>query len=125
MSLFDFLLVAHLVGDWMFQTSWMADNKRGRPFSAACLLHCLVYTLVVGGLLASAVPLGLVALSPATAAGAVIFLFLTHWLIDGFNLPRLWNSLVNRTEKDFVLIVLDQTMHLVTLAGLTWWLANG
>ena len=125
MSLFDLLLVAHFVGDWMFQTSWMADNKRGRPLSAACLLHCLVYTLVVGALLMAAASLGLVALSPGAAAGAAIFLFLTHWLIDGFNLPRLWNSLVNRTEKDFVLIVLDQTMHLATLAGLAWWLTNG
>ena len=27
MSLFDKLLVAHLVGDWLLQTEWQALNK--------------------------------------------------------------------------------------------------
>ena len=125
MSLFDLLVVAHFVGDWMFQTNWMAANKRGRPFSAECVLHCLVYTAVVGAGLWLASLGGITDLTFLSATGAVFFLFLTHWLIDGFNLPRRWSELVNRTDKEFVLTVVDQTMHLVTLALLAWWLAGG
>jgi hypothetical protein len=125
MNLFDLLLVSHFVGDWLLQADWMAANKRGRPWSAACIVHCLVYTAVVGLGLVLAAAGGFVTLTPVGTLGALIFIFVTHWLIDGFNLPRAWNRLVNRTEKEFVLIVLDQTMHLVTLAGLAWWLTNG
>ena len=125
MSLFDLLVVAHFVGDWMFQTNWMADNKRGRPWSAECIVHCVVYTATVGGGLWLAGIGGVAYLAFPSTIGAMLFIFLTHWLIDGFNLPRLWNGLVNHTEKEFVLIVLDQTMHLVTLALLAWWLAGG
>ena len=125
MSLFDLLVVAHFVGDWMFQTNWMAANKRGRPFSAACVLHCLTYTAVVGAGLWLAGAGRIADLPPLSVTGAMFFLFFTHWLIDGFNLPRRWSDLVNRTDKEFVLTVVDQTMHLVTLALLAWWLAGG
>jgi hypothetical protein len=125
MNLFDLLLVAHFVGDWMFQTNWMAAGKRGRPRSVACLSHCLAYTVVVGGGLALAAVGGIAALAPGQAAGAALFIFVTHWLIDGFNLPRRWNHLVNRADREFVLIVVDQTMHLVTLAAVAWWVVRG
>ena len=122
MSLFDLLVVAHLVGDWMFQTNWMAKSKRGRPRSAACLGHCLVYTATLAVALWSVTVMGLVRLSPVQGIGAMAFIFLTHWLIDGFALPQRWSRWINRTDKEFVLVVIDQTMHLVTLALLAWWL---
>lgn len=124
MSLFDLLVVAHFVGDWMFQTNWMADNKRGRPRSRACVLHCLVYSAVVAGGIGLAALGGMVDTSPWRAFGAVGFVLFTHWLIDGFNLPQRWSDLVNHTPKQFVLIVVDQTMHLATLALLAWWLVS-
>lgn len=125
MSLFDLLVVAHFVGDWMFQTDWMASNKRGQPWRAPCLAHCLIYTTTLAAGLGLTALLGIAPLTPATVSGALLFLFVTHWLIDGFALPQRWAHRVNRTEKEFVLIVIDQTMHLVTLALLAWWLAGG
>ena len=125
MSLFDLLVVAHLVGDWMFQTDWMAKYKRGQPWSAACLSHCLVYTTALLAGLGLANAAGIATIGVVQAGGAAFFLFVTHWLIDGFALPRTWAAWVNHTDKEFVLIVVDQTMHLATLGWLAWWLAGG
>ena len=49
MSLFDKLLVAHLVGDWLLQTEWQALNKSKNY--RALLSHISTYSLVILGVL--------------------------------------------------------------------------
>lgn len=46
MSPFDFLLIAHLLGDFPLQTSWMAINKMNKWLPL--LAHSIVYTSVIG-----------------------------------------------------------------------------
>ncbi len=114
MSIFGWLVLGHLIGDWMFQTDWMARSKRGRLWSVECVMHCSIYTATVtltawfgsrGAM--SAVQLGLL-------FGIVL---ISHWLIDGLDLAGRWGQLVNQTRIDYVRIVVDQTMHLIVLAA--------
>lgn len=112
MPLFGWLVVGHLVGDWMLQTNWMARNKSGRWWSFPCIVHCLIYTGVLVGLAywASAGALA----APQLLAFSLVIL-LSHWLIDGFRLAYHWSQWVNRTSLETVRLVVDQTMHLVVL----------
>ncbi|MCS6825746.1 MAG: DUF3307 domain-containing protein [Caldilinea sp.] len=119
MSLFAWLLIGHLIGDWMLQNDWMARYKRGRWWSSECIVHCVVYSVSVvlaawwGGR-------GLV--SELQLVTAFPFLLFSHWLIDGFNLAAWWGRVVNQTQTDFVRIMVDQTMHLIVLGVCVSWI---
>ena len=65
-------LVAHLVGDFILQTDWMAREKYRS--SLACLVHVVVYTL----------PFLLLTQSPE----ALLVIAGTHFAIDRWRLPR-------------------------------------
>ena len=117
MTPFAWLCIAHFVGDWLLQNDWMAREKRGRWWSAACLTHCGVYTLTLTA--------AFVAVSSTWRENAVIptalfaaVIFLSHWLLDGFNIPVWWNRLIGQTDTDLVRIVVDQTMHIFVIAVL-------
>lgn len=67
-------LVAHLVGDYLLQTDWMAREKMRN--SVACLVHCVAYT----------VPFALITQNTWTLlviAGA-------HFVIDRWRLTRFY-----------------------------------
>jgi hypothetical protein len=115
MTPFAWLCLAHFVGDWLLQNDWMAREKRGRWWSAACLVHCTVYTLTLTvTFVALAGPWDSGSMPRTLAFAAAIFL--SHWLLDGFNIPVWWNRLVGQTDTDLVRIVVDQTMHLMVVA---------
>lgn len=65
-------LILHLVGDYITQTDWMANEKTKRSFVA--VIHALVYSLPF------------LLLSPSLAAFLVIAI--SHALIDRFRLAR-------------------------------------
>ena len=107
-------LLAHLVGDYVLQSEWMAVNKSKRSFPA--LVHVLFYTI----------PFCLL----TTDAKQLFLIAGTHFLIDLFSLAKhvcaLRNHLcpikgwptVNGTERpawlDFWLtVIVDNTIHLV------------
>lgn len=117
LSLFDWLFVAHMVGDWMLQNDWMANAKRGRWWSGPCLLHCTTYavTLTVAAWIA-----GWAAGRPwpwATILAFGLFIFASHWLIDGFDVAARWGRLTRQSERSFVRIVVDQSLHLLVIAA--------
>jgi hypothetical protein len=114
MSMFNWLLIGHLVGDWMLQNDWMARNKQRRWFSSAILVHCMVYTLVLLITLwwAGKSDPGLPYLPFATTV------FVSHWLIDAGRLAARWAALLRQTRVRFVQVMVDQTMHLIVLAVL-------
>lgn len=37
-------IIGHLVGDYLFQTDWMAQNKKapGESGADACIVHCFI-----------------------------------------------------------------------------------
>jgi hypothetical protein len=65
-------LICHLIGDYILQSDWMANNKTNK--TVACLAHCLTYTL----------PFLFLTFSPF----ALIVIFGTHFLIDRFRLAK-------------------------------------
>jgi len=61
-------LLCHFVGDFIFQSDWMALNKNKSTIH--CLVHCLIYTACF--------------LVITTSWKALLFIGVTHFIIDRF-----------------------------------------
>lgn len=106
MTLFDWLLIGHLVGDYLLQTRWMAERKASEWLPL--LAHCAAYTAVVTLL---ALPAGGLSL-PAAA-----LVFCSHLLLDRRELVNFWAQKITRSENSgWLKIMLDQAWHVVILA---------
>lgn len=106
-------LLLHLLGDFITQNNWMAENKAKMTLNGwmACLTHCIVYS----------VPFALIA-SPL----ALSVIFLTHFFIDKFRLARYVCRIKNwhfSTEHGYsehtpvwlstiLVMIVDNTMHI-------------
>ena len=102
----SWLLIGHLVGDYMFQTRWMATRKTTDIFALAA--HAAVYSCAVW--LAS-LPSG--GLSPV----GVLFVFASHVVIDRRGLVLWWCRHVTRSDHlTWLIIMTDQALHGVILA---------
>ena len=116
MSLFDWLLVAHLVGDFLLQTPGMA---RGKEESWGWLaVHVALYMLplsaVLGGYIAGQ---GLPRLSLMTVAVAWFVLAGSHALLDRRGFTRWWMRHILGVSSDHWLsVAVDQVFHIVILA---------
>lgn len=113
MTLFEWLLVGHLIGDWVFQNDWMARHKQNGFLNRAILVHCAVYTAVL--LLIYFLP----AASPRHISTDILFagfVYISHWLIDATGLARRWIRLFRQTDAPFMRIAVDQILHVVVLA---------
>ena len=115
MTTFNWLIVAHLVGDWMLQNDWMARYKQSSLFNRAIAVHCIIYTVTM------LVSLWFAALKhqlqPAYFQVSLIIL-LSHWVIDAAALAKRWARLFRQSDTTFVHIMVDQTMHVLILACL-------
>lgn len=84
---FSLVLLAHLIGDYLFQTQWMADNKTSRWSPA--IWHGITYTL----------PFIIITHSPF----ALLVICITHIIIDRFRLAKyvVWfkNQLVPKSDR--------------------------
>ena len=112
MSLFDWLLVGHLVGDFLLQTDGMAKYKA--QSWTWMLRHVALYLAVM------VIVLGVYSLStpvPLWVLGlALLFIGSTHIILDrrGFTLG--WMRLIGITsDLDWLTIVADQVFHLLVL----------
>ena len=106
-------ILCHLIGDYILQNSWMANNKTRDSFAAA--VHALAYSLPF------------LFLRPAVLA--FVFIVTTHFLIDRFRLARyvIWlkegaRGTVTATGyaagtpdwlSVWLLIICDNTLHLL------------
>jgi hypothetical protein len=114
MSLFDWLLVGHLVGDFLLQTDNMAKYKEWNwPWM---LRHVGAYMavmviLIVAYAVSHAVPLW-------AAGGGLLFIGGTHILLDRRDFTQWWMRQVGiSADHSWLPIVIDQTFHLLVLAG--------
>lgn len=112
-------IVAHLVGDYILQSHWMATEKTKSGFAAT--VHAFCYTL----------PFALIA-SPI----ALILIFVTHFFVDRFRLARFvvwlkngpWQPLTATGYQEnvpawlsvWLLIIADNTIHIIC-NGLAIW----
>lgn len=100
------LFIAHFLGDFILQTTVMAENKKGN--SHYFLLHCLVYSLLIFSVLIWFRPV-----LPSLYAGLIISL--SHAGIDyarNVSLNRLSAKQEINRPVEFVIFVFDQILHL-------------
>lgn len=92
------MLLAHLLYDFHWQGSFIADNKGKRIF--LLFIHALTWTMFVS------LPLFYF---NDFAIWKILFLFGTHFVCD------YWKSHQPRTEENFYLIYIDQLVHLASI----------
>jgi len=107
-------IVAHLVGDYILQSDWMANEKTKQSFAAG--VHAVAYTLPF--------------LFITQSVAALAFICGTHFLIDRFRLARYvvwfkngqWSSPITATGYSddkpaflsvWLLIIADNTLHIL------------
>ena len=117
-EIFGVFIVSHLVGDFLLQTNWQAENKHGGlgrdPVRRRALLsHVATYGLAfVPAFIWLADDLGGWV---AAVAAAVV---LPHLVQDDGRLLVVYMRLIKHTRSvpaDFVSIAVDQTFHIVAL----------
>ena len=120
MSTFDLLIVAHLVGDWLLQTEWMAMEKRHNW--RALLSHVAVYHAVIIAVLGYRFGYGDVRIY-----AVVVVLALTHALLDRqwpvVRIMRLLRISGTRPPERWLEIAVDQSLHILLLAAAVVFLA--
>jgi hypothetical protein len=107
MSIFDTLLLGHLMGDFLFQNAWMADEKKRRILPL--LVHATVYTLCI-----------LVFSFNTDFLGWKDYFIIwgTHVIIDSRKLTSWWARTVMGItsamgRRTWLSIVVDQVFHLL------------
>lgn len=113
MTIFEYLLVAHLIGDWMLQTEFQALGKaKNGFFNASLTAHCLSYTLCF-------VPA--IWLTPMHYSW-LLLIFSSHMFLDRRWPVIWWIKTIKRTSEDtiknlfWLVIAVDQVMHILVLA---------
>lgn len=106
-------LLFHLIGDYVIQNDWMAQNKTKSNKAAA--IHALSYAALFAFI------------APSVAAWLVIFW--THFFIDRYRLATYWIRFWNRVPTEdagpfgyskgkpeymsfWLMVIIDNTMHL-------------
>jgi hypothetical protein len=116
-SVFASFLVAHMVGDYLFQTDWQARHKRGGLSGGvafrALATHVTTYTLAFAPAL---VWIG-DELDPAWALLAAALIFLPHLVLDDGRFVRFWIARVKGAERFDVGLAasVDQSFHILSL----------
>jgi hypothetical protein len=116
-SVFASFLVAHMVGDYLFQTDWQARHKRGGLSGGvafrALAAHVITYTLAFAPAL---IWIG-DGLDVGWALLAAALIFLPHLVIDDGRIVRLYLARVKRVERFDVGLAasVDQSFHVLSL----------
>jgi hypothetical protein len=116
-SVFASFLVAHMVGDYLFQTDWQARNKRGGLSGGvafrALVSHVTTYTLAFAP--------ALIWIGDELDAGwallAAALIFLPHLLVDDGRMVRAYLAHVKRAPGFDVGLAasVDQSFHILSL----------
>ena len=116
MTILESLLLAHVLGDWLLQTSWQAMNKRHNW--RAMLSHVFVYHLAVLAILVARF-----GFNDARVYAVVAGLAISHAFIDR-RWPVEW--LMNRLgagsrdeHERWLTVMFDQSIHIVLLCAAT------
>src|SRR3970040_1757686 len=102
--LFIKLLLAHFLGDFVFQSNkWIKHKEKNKFKSIFLYIHILIHGILLFGVLGFKKQYYL----------PITFILFTHFVIDGLKLLRPINN-------DRILFFLDQLAHLAIL----FWVAN-
>lgn len=102
------LLIGHLLGDYVFQSDWMANNKKKKGIDGflVCSIHCLIWSLFVY----------LSAFSNHSLF-IVIVLFISHFIIDRTNMIKIYLNFfrIMPNPSTWKIIVVDNSIHLLCI----------
>lgn len=110
MTIFNYLLIGHLIGDFLLQTTWMAMNKSKKWMPL--ITHCIVYTLsvfvvtLIGG--------------EALSIGAIVLIFSSHILLDRRTFVVWWVKHImgsKGNDAGWLTIMADQVFHILILGA--------
>lgn len=105
-DLLVWLIVGHMVGDFLFQTRWMAENKASKW--DALLIHSFLYTFIIA---VFAWPAG------GLTWWSLLIILVAHIALDRRGFTKFWLRNVNKSDDMFWLVIVhDQTWHLLALA---------
>jgi hypothetical protein len=111
-------LVAHMVGDYLFQTDWQARNKRGGLTAGgtsrrALIAHVTTYTLAF---VPAFIWIGS-ELDAMWALVAAVLVYVPHLLIDDGRLVGFYLARVKRVEGMNLSLAasVDQSFHVLSL----------
>ena len=112
LALADILAIFHFVGDFVFQSHWMASNKSKN--NAALVLHVGIWTGCIGIPAFLALILGIINVNAVLLYIAINFV--SHLIIDYISsriTSRLWAK--QSWHNFFVAIGFDQLLHFIFL----------
>jgi hypothetical protein len=107
MSPFTVLLVAHLAGDFLLQTHWMAANKA--TSHKACAAHIAFY----------AMPMVAAGLGFGVQLEALALILAQHYLQDRYRLHLHWMRIMSQsTPEQWPVgpLCVDQALHIYWIA---------
>ncbi len=121
MTVFEVLLLGHVIGDWLLQNEWMALNKGSNW--PALLSHVAVYHIVVGALLGLKMGFSYMPIYPVVAVLAVFHIILdrqhfVYWVMKHLRI------IVDREPERWLSVAVDQSLHIVLLAAATIYLVG-
>ncbi|HEY3281594.1 MAG TPA: DUF3307 domain-containing protein [Armatimonadota bacterium] len=92
--------VGHMVGDYLLQTNYQAENKKHGWWP--CFSHVLTYTLCIW-------------LFTQWPVWKLAMVFGTHYLQDRSQLVKWFNTVTHKNGEPWLHIVVDNTLHMVVL----------
>lgn len=121
MTLFESLFVAHLLGDWLFQTEWMALNKNKKV--TAMVTHLVIYHLFILGVLGWHF-----SFSNLSIYVVLLLMIVVHALLDlqwtVLAIIKFLRITVKREPEKWIMVAVDQTLHILLLAAVTIYLSR-
>ena len=119
LTIFEKIILGHLIGDYLLQPKKMAIEKSAKGLNGLlwCLAHSLIYTLAI-------------CLFAATTNPIIIGLvFLSHFPIDRWSLAGWWLKIIRgrnfltiehsrKTDLSFsvvVYVIVDNTIHILLM----------
>ncbi len=102
--------LGHLVGDYIFQTDWMAETKKQQTFS--CVVHCAIWAACV-------------VFFAGWGVYAFLALFVVHFVQDRTYIVRGWMHLIGQDHfatgpyAPWSMVIIDNTFHLLQI-WLVW-----
>ena len=114
MTIFEALILSHLLGDWLLQTEWQAQNK-GHNW-IALIIHVAIYHIIVLGTLIFGFKLDII-----LSVIVVVVLAVIHGILDRRNfviwLMRTLRITVERKPEPWLLLAVDQSLHILLLGS--------
>jgi hypothetical protein len=111
-TIFEGLLMAHLLGDWLLQTEWQVLNKAKNVRALAthvAIYHAVVLVVLLFGFSLRFVPV----------IAVVVALGVLHAILDRRapvkGLMNVLRLTVTREQDQWLAVVVDQAIHLLSL----------